>query len=43
MPSAGHANYQPMLQDLKRIFESGQSNAKIAMAYNTLVYYGRLA
>ena len=43
VPSAGHANYQPMLQELKRIFEAGQSNGAIAMAYNTLVYYCQLA
>ena len=42
IPSAGHANYQLMLQELKRIFEAGQSNGEIALAYNTLVYYGQL-
>jgi SAM-dependent methyltransferase len=43
IPSAGHANYQPMLQELRRIFEAGQSNGEIGLAYNTLVYYGQLA
>jgi ubiquinone/menaquinone biosynthesis C-methylase UbiE len=43
MPSAGHAKYQPMLQELRRIFEAGQSNGEVAMVYNTLVYFGQLA
>ena len=43
MPSAGHANYQPMVQELRRIFETGQSNGEITLTYNTLVYYGQLA
>ena len=42
-PPAGHATYEPMLQELRRIFEAGQANGKVALEYNTLVYYSQLS
>ena len=42
-PPPGHANYAPMLKELRRIFEAGQINGKLGLEYNTLVYYGQLA
>jgi SAM-dependent methyltransferase len=41
-PHAGDPNYQPMLHELKRIFDAHQVNGKVAFEYNTRVFYGRL-
>ena len=42
-PPAGHANYEPMLRELRGIFDAGQINGEVGLEYNTLVYYGQLA
>jgi SAM-dependent methyltransferase len=42
-PMPDHAHYEPMLQELRRIFEAHQVNGRVALEYNTLVYYGQLA
>jgi hypothetical protein len=41
-PEAGHPNYQPMLEELRRIFEAHQIDGRVSFDYDTQVYYGRL-
>jgi ubiquinone/menaquinone biosynthesis C-methylase UbiE len=42
IPSAGHASYKPMLEELRRIFDRHQVNGQIVLAYVTRVYYGQI-
>jgi ubiquinone/menaquinone biosynthesis C-methylase UbiE len=42
-PLPSHPNCLPMLDELRRIFEAHQVNGRVAMEYNTRVYYGQLA
>lgn len=42
-PTPEHANYYPMLRELRRLFDTHQVNGSVALEYNTLVYYGQLA
>ena len=42
-PTPDHPNYEPMLQVLRRIFDSHQINDRVSLEYNTLVYYGQLS
>ena len=42
-PTPDHANYEPMLRDLRRIFDSHQIHDRVSLEYNTLVYYGQLS
>jgi SAM-dependent methyltransferase len=41
-PPPGHASYQPMLAELRRIFDRHRANGQVALEYNTRVYYGYL-
>src|SRR5689334_13658845 len=41
-PAAGHPGHEPMLRDLRRIFDTYQENGRAAFDYTTRVYYGRL-
>ena len=41
-PTSDHANYDAMLQELRRIFDAHQIDDRVSLDYNTLVYYGRL-
>ena len=41
-PMPDHANYEPMLRELRRIFDAHQVNDRVSLEYNTLVYYGQL-
>jgi len=41
-PAPGHASYEPMLRELRRIFVAHQVDNRVALEYNTLVYCGRL-
>jgi ubiquinone/menaquinone biosynthesis C-methylase UbiE len=41
-PMPDHANYEPMLRQLRRIFDAHQVNDRVSLEYNTLVYYGQL-
>jgi hypothetical protein len=38
-----HAHYEPMLRELRRVFDAHQANGHVSLDYNTLVYYGQLA
>jgi ubiquinone/menaquinone biosynthesis C-methylase UbiE len=42
MPQEGHANYEPMLKNLRQIFESTQTKGRVTMPYNTRVFYRQL-
>jgi SAM-dependent methyltransferase len=41
-PLPGHPQYEPMLAELRRIFEANQSGGLVRFVYETEVYYGRL-
>jgi ubiquinone/menaquinone biosynthesis C-methylase UbiE len=41
-PMPDQATYEPMLRELRRIFEAHQLNDRVLLEYNTLVYYGQL-
>jgi len=41
-PAAGHPGHEPMLRELRRIFDTYQENGRAAFDYTTRVYYGRL-
>jgi len=42
-PQLGHANYEPMLAELRRIFDAYQKDGRASLIYDTQVYYGQLA
>ncbi|MBZ5704553.1 MAG: class I SAM-dependent methyltransferase [Acidobacteriia bacterium] len=42
-PQPGHPNHEPMLKELRRIFEIHQMKGRVSFEYDTRVYYGRLA
>ncbi len=42
MPAEGHQNFDPMLTELKKLFDRFQENGKITLEYDTKIYYGRL-
>jgi ubiquinone/menaquinone biosynthesis C-methylase UbiE len=42
-PSADHPNYQPMLTELRRIFDTNQVDSKVVLEYKTRVYYAQLS
>ncbi|MGA9529101.1 MAG: class I SAM-dependent methyltransferase [Terriglobales bacterium] len=41
-PLAGHPNYEPMMQELKRIVRAHAVEGKVEFEYNTRVFYSRL-
>ena len=41
-PPPGHPNHEPMLDELRRIFDVHQENGLVSLDYDTRVYYGRL-
>jgi len=42
-PGPGHPRHQPMLDELRRIFDLRQQNGRVAFEYTTRLYYGRTA
>ena len=42
VPLAGHNNYKPMLEALRRVFDKHQVNGRVTMEHDTRVYYGNL-
>ena len=42
-PTSEDENYEPMLRELRRIFDEHQVNDRVSLDYNTLVYYGQLS
>ena len=43
VPSAGSANHEAMLRELKQVFDSHQVNGKVVLTYVTRVYYGQIS
>ena len=43
VPEPNHPNYEPMLRDLREIFDANQIDGKVAFEYETEVYYGQLS
>src|SRR5574341_1152888 len=41
VPIKGHPNYEPMIDELLKIFLEYQSNGKVRFDYDTKVYYGQ--
>jgi SAM-dependent methyltransferase len=41
-PRAGEKNYEPMMAELKRLFEKHQRGGRVDFLYDTNVYYGTL-
>jgi SAM-dependent methyltransferase len=41
-PTPGHGNYEPMLRELRRIFDLHQIDGRVSLDYDTLVYFGQL-
>jgi len=42
-PMQGHSNYEPMLKELRRIFDTYKKDGRVGMAYRTRMYYGQLS
>lgn len=42
VPLAGHPSHEPMLAELRRVFDAHQQNGRVRIEYDTDVYYGRL-
>ncbi len=40
-PEPGQPNYEPMLEELKRIFQANEKEGKVAFDYDTELYYGQ--
>lgn len=41
-PAAGHPNYEPMINELRALFDGFAVSGRIAIEYDTRVYYGHL-
>lgn len=41
-PQPGQQNHEPMLRELRRIFDAHQAQGRVSFEYNTRVYYGQL-
>jgi ubiquinone/menaquinone biosynthesis C-methylase UbiE len=41
-PMQGHSNYEPMVNELRRIFEAFNSQGRVSMKYLTRMYYARI-
>ncbi|HTZ95100.1 MAG TPA: class I SAM-dependent methyltransferase [Terriglobales bacterium] len=42
-PGPDHSSYQPMLRELRRIFELHQHGGQVVLRYDTRVFFGQLA
>src|SRR5207249_276970 len=42
VPLAGQPKYEPMLAELRRVFDLHQRSGQVTIEYDTKVYYGRL-
>ena len=40
VPEPSHLNYEPMIEELKKIFEAYQDKGTVNFEYQTLIYYG---
>jgi SAM-dependent methyltransferase len=42
-PQPDHPNYEPMLRELRRIFDEHESSGQVLFEYSTRVFYGQLS
>lgn len=42
-PTSDSPNYEPMLRDLRQVFDAHQKDGQVVFEYDTVVYYGRLS
>jgi hypothetical protein len=42
VPLAGHARHEPMLAELRRLFDLHQHDGRVTIEYDTTLYFGRL-
>lgn len=42
-PTKGHPNFEPMLKELRRLFDAYNENDRVAMEYVTRLYYAQIA
>jgi SAM-dependent methyltransferase len=42
-PEQGHPNYEPMMAELRMLFQANEANGLVTFQYITRMYYGRLA
>jgi len=42
-PEPGQPNYEPMLEELRTVFDTNQQDGKVTFDYDTEVYYGQFA
>lgn len=42
-PQEGHANYEPMLRELRKVFDANEKDGKVGFDYETEVYYGQFS
>src|SRR5580704_9989667 len=42
VPNSDHPQYNPMLRDLRKLFDAHQANGQVLLAYVTRVYYGQI-
>ena len=40
-PEPGHPNYEPLIEELRTIFEANKKNGKVTFDYDTELYYGQ--
>jgi SAM-dependent methyltransferase len=43
VPDSDHPQYDPMLRDLRKLFDAHQTAGQVVLAYVTRVYYGQIA
>jgi len=41
-PEPGHPDHEPMMRELRRLFDAHQENGEVAFLYRTEVYFGQL-
>ena len=41
-PGPGHPKHEPMLRELKQLFEAHAAEGRVAVDYKTRVYFGQL-
>jgi hypothetical protein len=42
-PEPDHADYEAMLDDVRKMFDAHQQDGKVTFAYETELYYGQLS
>jgi len=42
-PREGHANYEPRMAELQKLFDENQQVGRVRMEYSTQIYFGRLS